>query len=64
MGMRTIIELNVGLGGPYLTVKASNGEIMLVSEDYDTKSNCRRAAEGLKKRLLFAKIVEGRNWYS
>jgi uncharacterized protein YegP (UPF0339 family) len=32
----------------FVRVKAANGEIMLVSETYDSKSNAQRAARNLK----------------
>lgn len=55
--MRTLIQIVVPARGlPFVRLRARNGETLLVSETYTTLANAERAAEGLKRRLLFARL--------
>lgn len=55
--MRTLIQIVVpATGQPFVRLRARNGQILLVSETYDSLSNAQRAADGLKRRLLFARV--------
>lgn len=43
---------------PYITLEDSNGEILATTEGFRTSYNARRAAKGLRRRFVFAKIVD------
>lgn len=55
--MRTRIQIVVPATGlPFVRVRARNGETLLVSETYERLSNAERAAEGLRRRMLLARV--------
>ena len=43
---------------PYILIEDANTEILAPTEPYSTNHNARRAAKALKRRFLFAKIVD------
>jgi hypothetical protein len=52
MAKTTVVRVVQGQGGPYVRLEDLNGEILAVSESYDSNSNARRAAAAWEERLI------------
>ena len=57
--MRSTFEIERAENGQfYFVLKASNGQVVAVSEQYTTKQNCKKGIASVKRWSLFAKTLD------
>ena len=45
-------------GSPFFNLKATNGQVIAVSEGYKSLASCENGVESVKKNAVDAKVVE------